>query len=92
MASRLAVRCEASSAPGQGKDSSRQERFPSRARHAWPRRDLLGTVVDFSLRAANASICIVRSTGSKFDRQAKFVFSTDGSHAAAFAFVFLINL
>uniref|UniRef100_A0A7S0QZT8 UspA domain-containing protein n=1 Tax=Chlamydomonas leiostraca TaxID=1034604 RepID=A0A7S0QZT8_9CHLO len=54
--------------------------------------DMLGTVSDFTLRQSHASLCIVRSTGSKFDKQARFCFATDGSHAAHLAFVVLINL
>lgn len=54
-------------------------------------RELLGSVSDFSLRESASSICIVRSTGNKFDKQAKFLFSTDGSHAAALAFCTLIK-
>jgi hypothetical protein len=30
--------------------------------------------------------------GSKFDKQARFCFATDGSHAAHLAFVVLINM
>lgn len=54
--------------------------------------DMLGTVSDHSLRHCNASVCIVRSTGSKFDAQCKFLFATDGSHAAAFAFCMLVKM
>ena len=57
-----------------------------------PRRETLGSVSDQSLRESPSSICIVRSTGSKFDRQAKFLFCTDGSHAAALAFCVLVKM
>ncbi|KAJ9509858.1 hypothetical protein QJQ45_011548 [Haematococcus lacustris] len=53
--------------------------------------DMLGSVSDFSLRESAASLCIVRSTSSNFDRQAKFLFATDGSRAAALAFVMLVS-
>ena len=51
--------------------------------------EMLGSVSDYSIRESPASICIVRSTGNKFDRQAKFC--TDGSHAAALAFCVLVK-
>ena len=54
-------------------------------------RELLGSVSDFSLRESPTSICIVRSTSNKIGKQAKFLFSTDGSHAAALAFCVLIK-
>ncbi len=47
---------------------------------------------DFSLRESHASICIVRSTGNKFDKLCKFCFCTDGSHAATLAFCVLIKM
>ncbi|GAX72774.1 hypothetical protein CEUSTIGMA_g230.t1 [Chlamydomonas eustigma] len=53
--------------------------------------EMLGTVSDYSLRESPASICIVRSTGAKFDKMAKILFCTDGSHAAALAFCTLIK-
>ena len=52
---------------------------------------MLGSVSDYSLRESPASICIVRSTGSKFDKQAKFLFCTDGSHASGIAFCTLVK-
>lgn len=54
--------------------------------------DMLGTVSDFTLRTSHASLCIVRSTGSKFGKQARFCFATDGSRAAHLAFVVLVNM
>ena len=51
----------------------------------YTRRETLGSVSDQSLRES-------RSTGSKFDRQAKFLFCTDGSHAAALAFCVLVKM
>ena len=46
---------------------------------------------DFSLRESPSSICIVRPTSNKFDKHAKFMFATDGSHAAALAFCVLLK-
>jgi len=54
--------------------------------------DMLGTVSDFSLRESHASICIVRSTGHKSHQQSKYLFATDGSHAAGLAFCILVAL
>ena len=54
---------------------------------------MLGSVSDFSLRESHSSVCIVRSTGNKIDaNQTKFMFATDGSHAAASAFVLLVTM
>lgn len=53
---------------------------------------MLGTVSDFSLRTTHASTCIVRSTGGQVGPQAKYLFATDGSHAAALAFVVLCTM
>jgi len=54
--------------------------------------DVLGTVSDYSLREARASLCIVRSTSSAIDRRAKIVFASDGSYTAAFAFLYVTQL
>ncbi len=53
---------------------------------------MLGTVSDYSLRESRASICIVRSTGSPVKSSTKFLFATDGSHAAALAFCMLVTM
>lgn len=48
--------------------------------------DVLGGVADFSLRQSHCSVCIVRSTGPGWGRALKYLFATDGSHAAHLAF------
>lgn len=54
--------------------------------------DMLGTVSDFSLRESHSSICIVRSTGAvPTGHGTHYMFATDGSRAAAFAFVQLVK-
>ncbi|MEW5303050.1 MAG: hypothetical protein WDW38_001367 [Sanguina aurantia] len=54
--------------------------------------DFLGSVSDFSLRESHASICILRSTGTKWTTSCKYLFATDGSHASAVAFCQLVTL
>uniref|UniRef100_A0A7S3VLK8 UspA domain-containing protein n=1 Tax=Dunaliella tertiolecta TaxID=3047 RepID=A0A7S3VLK8_DUNTE len=53
--------------------------------------DVLGSVSDYTLRMCRSSLCIVRSTGSRFDKQAKILFASDGSHAANLAFVLTLH-
>lgn len=57
---------------------------------------MLGTVSDFSLRESHCSVCVVRPTapapeGEGKARSTRYLFSTDGSHAAALAFCVLLH-
>ncbi|PNH05119.1 hypothetical protein TSOC_008646 [Tetrabaena socialis] len=57
--------------------------------------DALGTVSEFTLRQSRCSLCIVRSTGATGfggggTGGARYLFATDGSHAAHLAFSFLL--
>ncbi|GBF87382.1 flagellar associated protein [Raphidocelis subcapitata] len=55
--------------------------------------DMLGTVSDYSLRESHCSVCVVRSTSPPAapDGGMDFLFATDGSKAAALAFVSLVR-
>lgn len=55
------------------------------------RREMLGTVSDWSLRQAHCSVCIVRTSSNPPHTGCKYLFATDGSHAAAVAFCVLVK-
>jgi hypothetical protein len=54
--------------------------------------DMLGTVSDYSLREGHASVAIVRSSaGTPTPGSHHYMFATDGSRAAAVAFLTLCH-
>ncbi|DBA85324.1 hypothetical protein WJX79_008291 [Trebouxia sp. C0005] len=52
--------------------------------------DMLGTVSDFSLRAGNSDVCIVKSSSYALQNSVTWLFSTDDSHCAKAAFAALL--